>query len=141
MVGANCSIFSCSSSRTKCDVAIFKVPQGDNDRSSYWKKSIITVVTKDSVIDKSWWRELWKNIVVCEIGYPEDQLIRCMYQIISLLFLQKSLKVSCNSGRQACYKLRKKAASTLAFFSRTNSVKTWASPLLQVKHAEAFSGN
>ena len=58
MVGANCSIFSCSSSRTKSDVAIFKVPHGDNDRSSYWKKSIITVVTKDSVIDKSWWREL-----------------------------------------------------------------------------------
>ena len=119
MVGANCSIFGCSSSRRKSGVAIFKVPQGDDEWSSNWRKSIISVVTKDRVIDKALRERIMKkNIFVCEKHYSEDQLIRCMYKIISFLFLQKSLKVSCNSGRQAYYELRK-AVSTLVFFIRT----------------------
>ena len=119
MVGANCSIFGCSSSRRKSGVAIFKVPQGDDEWSSNWRKSIISVVTKDRVIYKALRKRIMKkNIFVCEKHYSEDQLIRCMYKIISFLFLQKSLKVSCNSGRQVYYKLRK-AISTLVFFIRT----------------------
>ena len=31
MVGANCCIFGCSSSRRKSGVAVFKVPQGGNE--------------------------------------------------------------------------------------------------------------
>ena len=119
MVGANCSIFGCSSSRRKYGVAIFKVPHGDDEWSSNWRKSIISFVTKDRVIDKALRERIMKkNIFVCEKPYSEDQLIRCMYKIISFLFLQKSLKVSCNSGRQAYYKLRK-AVSTLVSFIRT----------------------
>ena len=53
MVGANCSIFGCSSSRTQSVIAIFKVTQGDNEWSFNWRKSIISVVTKDSIIDKA----------------------------------------------------------------------------------------
>ena len=53
MVGANCSIFGCSSSRRKSSVAIFKVPQGGDEWISNWRKSIISVVTKDRVIDKA----------------------------------------------------------------------------------------
>ena len=109
MVGANCSIFGCASSRRKSGVAIFKIPQGDNEWSCNWRKSIISVVTKDRVIDKALRERIMKkNIFVCEKHYSEDQLIRCMYKIISSRFLQKSLKVSCNSGKQAYYKLRKR---------------------------------
>ena len=53
MIGANCSAFDCSSSRRKPGVAIFKVPQGDDEWSSNWRKSIISVVTKDRVIGKA----------------------------------------------------------------------------------------
>ena len=49
MVGANCSIFGCSDSRRKSDIAIFKVPHGDDEWSSNWRKSIISVVIKDLV--------------------------------------------------------------------------------------------
>ena len=109
MVGANCSIFGCSSSRRKSGVAIFKVPQGDDEWSCNWRKSIISVVTKDRVIDKALRERIMKkNIFVSKKHYSEDQLIRCMYKIINSLFLQKSLKVSCNSGKQAHYKLRKR---------------------------------
>ena len=53
MVGANCLIFGCSSSRRKSGVATFKVAQGDDVWSSNWRKSIISVVTKNRVIDKA----------------------------------------------------------------------------------------
>ena len=53
MVGANYSIFGCSGSSRRSGVAIFKVPQGDNEWSSNWKESIIDVVTKDRVINKA----------------------------------------------------------------------------------------
>ena len=67
MVGANCSIFCCSSSRRKSGVAIFKVPQGDDEWSSNWRKSIISVVTKDRVIDKALRERIMKkNIFDCE---------------------------------------------------------------------------
>ena len=109
MVGANCSIFGCSSSRRKSSVAIFKVPQGGDEWISNWRKSIISVVTKDRVIDKALRdRIMKKNIFVCKKHYSEDQLMRRMYKIISSLVLQKSVKVSCNSWKQAYYKLRKR---------------------------------
>ena len=46
MVGANCSIFGCSDSRRKSGIAIFKVPHGDDEWSSNWRKSIISVLKK-----------------------------------------------------------------------------------------------
>ena len=64
MVGANCSIFGCSSSRRKSGVAIFKVPQGEGDDewSSNWRTGTISVVTKDRVIDKVLWERIMKKI-------------------------------------------------------------------------------
>ena len=53
MVGANCSILGCSSSKRKSGVAIFKVPQGVDQWSSDWRKNIISVAAKDRVIDKA----------------------------------------------------------------------------------------
>ena len=118
MVGTNCSIIGCSSSGRKSGVAIFKVPEGDNEWSCTWRKSILSIVTKDRVIDKALRERIMKKkYFFCE-KHSEDQLIRCMYKMISFLFLQKSLKVSCNSGRQAYY-IEKKAVSTLVFFIGT----------------------
>ena len=114
MVGANCSIFGCSSSRRKSGVAIFKVPQESDEWSCNWRKSIISVVTKNCVIDKALrGRIMKKNIFICEKHYSEDRLVRCIYKLVNSLFLQKSLKVSCNSGRQAYYKLRKRLSPLL----------------------------
>ena len=62
MVRANCSIFGCSSSGRKSGAAIFKVPQGDDEWSSNWRKSIISVVTKDCVIDKALRERIMKKI-------------------------------------------------------------------------------
>ena len=116
MVEANYSIFGCSSSRRKSGVAIFKVPQEGDESSSNRSKSIISVVTKDRVIDKTLrGRIMKKNIFVVERHFSEDQLIRCMCKIISSLSLQKSFKVSCDSGRQANSKLTKRLPPLLFF--------------------------
>ena len=114
MVGANYSIFRCLSSRKKSGVAIFKVPQGEDEWSSNWRKSIIGVVTKDHVIDKALREKIMKKyIFVCENHYSEDQLIRCIYKIISFPFPQKLLRVSGNLGKQAYYKLTKRLSPLL----------------------------
>ena len=42
MVGASCSIFGCSSSRRTSGVAIFKVPQGDDE--CLWLSAIFTTL-------------------------------------------------------------------------------------------------
>ena len=98
----------------ECLLGIFKVPQGDDEWSSNLRKSIISVVTKDRVIDKALRERIRKkNVFACEKHYSEDQLTRYMYKIISSLFLQKLLKVSCNSGKQAYYKLRKRLSPLL----------------------------
>ena len=85
MVGVNCSISGCSSSRRISVVAIFKVSQGDEEWSSNWRKSIISIVTKDRVIDKALREKIMKkNIFACEIidrnnrdllGYTEKNLL------------------------------------------------------------------
>ena len=82
MVGANCSIFGCSSSRRKSGVAIFKVPQGDNEWSSDWRKSIISVVTKDLVIDKAPRERIMKKIsssvksIILKISFCQNNFVR-----------------------------------------------------------------
>ena len=52
MIGANYSIFRCSSSRKKSDVCILKVPQGDDERCSNRKESITCAITKGRIVDK-----------------------------------------------------------------------------------------
>ena len=80
MPGANCSIYGCSSSRRNKGIAIFKVPQGDDEYNSNWRKKIINVVIKDRQLDSSLKAQISnKSIYICEKHYPEDQLIRCNF--------------------------------------------------------------
>ena len=82
MVGVDCSIFGCSSSRRISVVAIFKVSQGDDEWSSNWRKSIISIVTKGRVIDKALREKIMKKkFFACEKHYFEDQPIRCIFYI------------------------------------------------------------
>ena len=75
MAGTNCPIFGCSHSRRKSGLAIFKVPQGDHEWISNWRKSFIRVVTKDRVIHKALRERIMKNVFVCEKCYSVDRRI------------------------------------------------------------------
>ena len=80
MPGANCSVFGCSSSRRKADVAIFKVPAGNDEYSSNWRKKLESVITKDRVIDQSLKKQLEnRTLHICEKHFSEDQLLRCKW--------------------------------------------------------------
>ena len=73
MVGANCSIFGCSNSKRKSGVAILKLPQGVDQWSSDRRKNIISVVTKDRVIDKALRERITKkNIFVCVLLFIKN---------------------------------------------------------------------
>ena len=58
MIGANCSKFDRSISRRRSGATIFKVPQGDDEWSFKWRKSVFT---KDRVIDKALRKRIMKK--------------------------------------------------------------------------------
>ena len=116
MIGANRSIFGCSSSRRKPDVYIFNVPQGDHEWSSKRKESIICAVTKDRVVDKTLRGRIMKKIYF-RLRKPLfwKWTIKYIYKLITSLFLSlfKSLKVPSNPGRQGNYILLKRESPLL----------------------------
>ena len=50
MPGVNCSIFGCSMSRKSKNIAIFRVPTGNDEYSVQWREKIII---KDKVVDQN----------------------------------------------------------------------------------------
>jgi len=77
MPGANCSIFGCSTSRKSKGIAIFRVPTGDDEYSTQWRKKIVDIVTKDREIDASLRSQIEKRTLhTCELHYPEETLLR-----------------------------------------------------------------
>ena len=90
---ANYFTFRSSSSRKKSGIYFFRVPPGNNDWNTKWRKAL-----RERIL---------KIIFVCEIHYPEYQLIMIMYKITTSQFLQKSLQAYHNSGRQSNCKFLK----------------------------------
>ena len=58
MPGANCSIFGCSTSRSKTGIGIFKVPLPTTDFNKKWRQELIAIITKDRVVDASLKRQI-----------------------------------------------------------------------------------
>ena len=53
MPGDNCSLYGCTVSRRSKHkgIAIFKLPTGDTDFEKKWREKLISIITKDKVID------------------------------------------------------------------------------------------
>ena len=58
MPGANCAIFGCNTSRIHKGISIFKVPKSVDDYSKKWRENVISVITRDRVIDQSLRRQI-----------------------------------------------------------------------------------
>ena len=77
MPGANCSIFGCSTSRKSKGIAIFRVPTGDDEYSSQWRRKLVDIITKDREIDASLRNQIEKRTLnTCELHYPKETLIQ-----------------------------------------------------------------
>jgi hypothetical protein len=53
MPGANCSIYGCSTSRRNLNIGIFKLPMAKDDLHKKWREELVSIVTKDRVMDAS----------------------------------------------------------------------------------------
>lgn len=76
MPGANCSIYGCSVSRRPeyKGLSLFKVPAGKSDFDKNWRDKLISIITKDRVIDNSLRGQIEKcNLHICQRHFKEDE--------------------------------------------------------------------
>ena len=75
--GANCSIYGCHTSRKNSTCAIFKIPAGDGEYETKWRKDLINVITKDRVVDSSLRSQIDKrSLHICERHFNEEDILR-----------------------------------------------------------------
>ena len=51
MLGSNCAIYGCSTSRKEEDVGIFKLPTAKDPETAKWRSDMFSIITKDRVLD------------------------------------------------------------------------------------------
>ena len=80
MPEANCSIFGFTTSRYTKDLAVLKVPGGDDEYNKRWREKLVNIVTKDRVVTPGLREQIQKrNIHICERNFEESKLIRCKF--------------------------------------------------------------
>ena len=74
MLGANCSIYGCSSSRKSKGCSIFKLPAPNNDFNKKWRGDLLNVIRKDRVVDDSLKRQIDADrLHICERHFSDYQ--------------------------------------------------------------------
>lgn len=79
MPGANCSIFGCSVSRRKKHkgISLFAIApsSGLDPTKAEWKKKLISIITRDRVIDKELRRQIKEGkLHICERHFNPDDI-------------------------------------------------------------------
>ena len=78
MPGDNCSLYGCTVSRRSKHkgIAIFKIPTGDTDFEKKWREKLISIITKDRVIDAALRERInCRKLFICQRHYREDQIL------------------------------------------------------------------
>lgn len=78
MPGDNCSIYGCTVSRRSNHkgVAIFKVPSGDTEFEKNWREKLVSIITRDRVIDAALRQRIdARKLYICQHHYREDQIL------------------------------------------------------------------
>ena len=77
MPGDNCSIYGCTVSRRSKHkgIAIFKIPTGDTDFEKKWGEKVISIITRDRVVDAALRERInCRKLFICQRHYKEDQI-------------------------------------------------------------------
>ena len=86
MLGDNCAIPGCSTSRATPAVALLGMPKNDDEYNVKWRKNTVDMITKIRVVDANLKRQIERiSLHFCEKHYPEEKLIRCKYKIMTIL--------------------------------------------------------
>ena len=84
MVGCNCSIYGCNTSRRHVGLAIFKIPKPSNAFNTEWRENVLKVVLKDRVLDSQLKKQVMtSNVYVSEKHYLGEEMIRHEFYIYS----------------------------------------------------------
>ena len=73
----NCSVWGCQVSLAEKykGVSLFKVPSGNDTLSKNWRDKIISIITKDRVIDKDLRERINKGkLWVCQKHFKDEQI-------------------------------------------------------------------
>ena len=74
MPGAISPICGCSTSRRRKEISIFKIPSPNSESNKKWRRELLSIVTKDIVVDENLRRQTDANeICICEKHFYEDQ--------------------------------------------------------------------
>ena len=87
MIGGNCSIVGCTTSRNKNkrnkdkeSIPIFRLPSGKKPEHEKWRKDMLNIITKDRVIDAKFQEMIDKNnVFVCGLHFRKEDLLYCKY--------------------------------------------------------------
>ena len=80
MVGANCSIFGCSTNRRHTGISIFSLPKGKDESSAKTRDEWVRVITRNREIDKDLRRQINAGTLhVCEKHFEEECIIKRKY--------------------------------------------------------------
>ena len=78
MTGSNCSIVGCNISRRHKGVSIMRIPSGKKYGEEQWRKDMLSIITKDRVIDERFQKMIDKNnVFVCEKHFKKEDLYYC----------------------------------------------------------------
>ena len=83
MVGSNCSIYGCSTSRRKCHsgTTIFSVTKGKDAFSTAWREKLISIITKHREIDSNLREQIRKvNLHICEKHFKSSDIEQRKYE-------------------------------------------------------------
>lgn len=81
MVGANCSIFGCSTNRRHKSLSIFSLPKAKKgDLSSRTRNEWLRIITRNREVDKDLRRQIDAGTLhVCEKHFEEECIIKRKY--------------------------------------------------------------
>ena len=89
MVGANCSIFGCSTNRRHTGISIFSLPTGKDESSAKTRDEWVRVITRNREVDKDLRRQINTGTLhVCEKHFEEKFIIkRKYYNVILVIYI------------------------------------------------------
>ena len=75
MPGQNCSIFGCGTCRNQKEYGLFKLPNGQTEADTKWRREMLNIITKHRIVDDKLKEKINENkIWICQKHFDDDQI-------------------------------------------------------------------
>ena len=73
LVGANCAVYGCPTSRNNKGISKFRVTRDKDDFSIKWRKNLEDIIKKDRVLDENLKKQIEnQNLHICQLHFTQD---------------------------------------------------------------------